>query len=211
MKFHRHACSSCITSVLITMVILVFMCIDSSHAFAQCRPLLIVIEGGGGGKTGGATQGLADYFRRIYSGHVQINVMDNDQFWFLLNFRSNSFNYQVNMVNEQIARGGHFPIVIIGHSMGGAVAFNFATRIPTDLLVTLDPVSRPVPTHERPKWVKRWTHVYVKGDHLILPDWQHQYGADQNIHLPDTSHFDVISMYNQVSKTVDAYLKCRKY
>ena len=211
MKFHRHSSSSCITSILITIAIIVFMCIDYSHAFAQCRPLLILIEGGGGGKAGGAVQVLADYFRRTYSGDVQINVMDNDQFWFAYNFRSNNFDYQVNTISEQIARGAHFPIVIIGHSLGGSVAAKFASRIPTDLLVTLDPVSRPTPTHERPPWARHWIHVYVKGDNWFIPDWQHQYGADQNIHLPTTPHSDVISMYNQVAGPVDEYLRCRRY
>lgn len=211
MKFHRHSYPSCITSILITMAILVFMGIDYSHASAQCRPLLILIEGGGGGKAGRAGQALADHFRRTYSGHVQINVMDNDQFWFLWNFRRNNFDYQVNIVNEQITKGRHFPIVIIGHSLGGSVAFEFATRVSTDLLVTLDPVSRPVPTHERPQWVRHWIHVYAKGDNWLMYDWQHQDGADQNIHLPKTRHSDVRSMYNQVAETVDAYLRCRRY
>ena len=209
MKFHRHSYSSCIASVLITITIFVSLSIDSSPAFAQCKPLLILIKGGGGGKTGGGIQTLADYFRKTYSGDIQINVMDNDQFWFLFNFRENNFNYQANIISEQINRGRHFPIVIIGHSMGGYVAARFATRIPTDLLLTLDPVSYAQPKNVKPQWAKHWIHIYLRGDALGIPDWQHQNSADRNIHL-HTDHFDVINMYNQVSGTVDAYLRCRR-
>ena len=137
--------------------------------------------------------------------------MDNDQFWFLFNFRLNNFAKQVNLLKEQIRKGGHSPIVIIGHSLGGAVAAYFAEEIHTDLLVTLDPVSTGQPDG-KPRYAKYWIHVYLKGDNWLMLDWQHIRGADQNLHL-GMNHNDVMAMYNHpgVAGTVDAYLRCRRY
>ena len=74
MKFHRHVYSSYITSVLLTIGVIVLSGVLTSHAMAasSCKPLLVLIEGGGGGKAGGAMQQLADYFKKTYSGDVQI-------------------------------------------------------------------------------------------------------------------------------------------
>ena len=74
MKFCRHLYACCIIFVLITFVL------TPPAVAASCRPLIVLLEGGCGGQTGGAMQSLIDDIKQHYSRDSQIISLDNDQF-----------------------------------------------------------------------------------------------------------------------------------
>lgn len=103
---------------------------------------------------------------------------------------------------------GLWPIVLIGHSLGGASAHYIASRINVSLLLTLDAVSSP-DDQPHPGGGAKWINVYAK-NYLGMgdgwgEDWEYEPNADVNRHLKSTSfhdHYKVIWMFNRASDDV---------
>ena len=209
MKVSRHAVLSGLASTLGTLVgVLVAGGLLTAHAWAAsgCKPLLLLMEGGSGNNAGAAMQDLANELRPIYHQRgIFVDTPDNDEFWRWKWIQDHAVEKKV----RSIRGGGYDRIVIVGHSMGGALGFRLANDLPTTLLVTLDPVSYSRPA-SKPRSVQRWVHVYLKGNFLgpIYPDWGYQRYADRNIHR-DLGHNDVRGMYALIASEVEAALRCR--
>ena len=209
MKVSRHAASSGVASALGTLVGVLVACgLLTAHAWAAsgCKPLFLLMEGGSGNNAGAAMQDLANELRSIsHQRGIFVDTPDNDEFWRGKGIQDPAVDKKVSSIKG----GGYDPLVIVGHSRGGALGFRLANDLPTTLLVTLDPISYARPD-ARPRSVQRWVHVYVKGNLLgpIYPEWGYQLYADRNIHL-DLGHNDVRGMYAVIAREVEAALRCR--
>lgn len=121
---------------------------SNSHCFAQtitCNPLLLLIEGANTSmvrsKTtdGTSMENLAsDIVEEFNEANISVVVMDNDLYWSGGNFFQRD---ELEKAVDKIKSSRFNPIVIVGHSLGGATAFSLADYIGVNLIVTLDPVS----------------------------------------------------------------------
>lgn len=209
-------------STLIPIVVILVPCLlITPPAFAYstnttCRPLLLMIEGGGGNNAGKGMQDLVNKIRPgAHSAGIYVDAPDNDEFWRFMTLQEDFLAAKI----DSLLRGKYNPIVIVGHSMGGLVAYRLADSLPnTSLVVTLDPVSfwgskdNNLP---KPRYARRWIHIELRDNYRFLrifgvPDWVGpRFNADKNLNL-DMSHFDVYGMWNFVKEDVVKGLKCRR-
>lgn len=94
------------------------------------------------------------------------------------------------------------PLIIMGHSNGGATAYDLAARLctrksrPASLLVTFDPVSRIDPRARR-IGADTWLHTYVPYHTPVIRvggPWRSERAADLNL-LVQTTHGGVPDMW----------------
>lgn len=204
-------------STLIPIVVILVPCLlITPHAFAYstnttCRPLLLMIEGGGGNNAGKGMQDLVNKIRpRAHNAGIYVDAPDNDEFWRVMTLQEDFLAAKI----QSLLRGQYNPIVIVGHSMGGLVAYRLADSLPnTSLVVTLDPISfwgskdNYLP---KPRYARHWIHIELGPNTPVVPDWVGpRFNADKNFHL-DMSHFDVQGMWNFVEADVVKALKCRR-
>ena len=193
---------------------------DSAEAATpSCEPWVVTIEGGWSSSSGDSMKELSQKLMGKVRSNVNVINFDNGYF-----FRRSFLGIPVldshpitraNLTTLVDAMSGFGPIVIIGHSLGGATAHAVSRIIPVSLLVTLDAVSYP---DDRPhpgngtKWINvyAYNHWYGLGNSIGV-DWEHESDADENLKLYKTSHSDVIKMFNQASQDIyDALNDCKR-
>ena len=171
-----------------------------------CKPVLILIEGGSGSSDGTSMERLADRLSDDYSMRgTEVVLIDNEPFWTraIPIYRTRNIKKAVDVLQ----RAKRWPLVIVGHSLGGATAFGIAQRVPTSLLVTLDPVSL-YDNQRRPRNASRWINVWVDRN-APGPDWGYEPHADVDFSIGDKSHSNVKAMYHAIEDDVLEALDCR--
>ena len=198
--------------VILAFLLLLCAFLTPPTAFAQtgsrahCTPLVVTIEGGSTVSGGKSMERLA----KQLAGEVDVHIVnvDNKYFYGIKGF------FDILVMDQDNADGlanyladlGLWPIVILGHSLGGATAHYVASKIPVSLLVTLDAVSRPDDVRH-PGYGAKWINVYAHnhwwglGD-SIGEDWEHEPNADINLKLTSTRHKAVVPMFNAAAKDV---------
>jgi len=177
--------------------------ISSSVIAAECSPLLILVEGGfsSSGSSGESVQKLDAVLYERYGDKYDIPVMtiDSEYYWGHLLFIPQFIEDRRDTAAKHINASGYKPIVIVGHSLGGHVAYRIAQRVKTSILVTLDPVSFAGSRNhlKNPTTVKEWINIYDMHKPFWRPDWMDQNHATQNIPIGDSNieHSDVTEMY----------------
>ncbi len=177
---------------LVLLVAIVVLTISTPLAFANshCHPLLVMIEGGGRSTSSGKsiralTNDIEDEYR---SRGITIAVVDNgiywSRFWKIMRWEP------VKETAQGIKSSNYWPVVIVGHSLGAAIAWELARLIPISLLVTLDGVSfkDDVPLED-----KNWRNVWVDKN-AWGPDWGPE-PADIDYSIGDFTHYDVKRMW----------------
>ena len=173
----------------------------SQNSSQVCKPLLLLIEGGAeSSRDGESVEFLANEIVPRYNQEgIPVVLMDNAFFW-------NKYTWLPSNgedASQKLIRSRYWPIVMVGHSMGGATAYNLAQRVPTELVVTLDAVSF-ADRRRRPANARTWINVWVGSNYDNLPgcclpiygdgfgpDWDKREGADLDIYAGAQSHFDV--------------------
>ena len=205
-------------------------CFAQSYS-TPCNPLLILIEGAnqyiGSAETDGSSMvDLAgDIFDEFNKKNISVIVMDNDPYWSDLELTifevllrmpypltilqrilgSNTILWEkMEETSRAIYNSGFNPVVIVGHSFGGATGYYLADNFPVKLLVTLDAISRPYEHHKRkPYLAQEWWNIWVDdnfgkvGEVAFFPkSWRKHLPADVNYHIRgDVSHSDVMTMW----------------
>ena len=170
---------------------------------SPCTPLVVTIEGGA--SSGG--QGIQRLARALVPNtYGYVIVVDNNYFFDRSTLGFPSFDpADGDRFADILSKLGLWPIVIIGHSLGGSSGHSIASRIPVSLLLTLDAVSHPddVP---HPGGGAKWTNVYAKNflfyGNSVGEDWEHEPNADKNHGLRFTRHYHVIKMFNRAASDV---------
>ena len=185
----------------------------------RCDPLLVLIEGGSASSDGLSMERLArDLFDSYTTQHrTTVVSIDNGYFfepkwWSLwtIPYAGEEEEKDMGIVADTIQESGHWPVVVVGHSLGGSTAYDIATMATISLLVTLDAVSTPddVPSLDAP-----WINVYAinkwgHGD-SIGEDWEYERNADWNVGMENTSHSAVSSMFKRAENVIlDSLHKC---
>ena len=202
-------CSRIVVALPLPLVIILVLLAVHTRAQPMCNPLLVLVEGGSASSDGSSMEALArDLFDR-YSKEERTTVVsvDNGYFfspkwWSLWTIPHVGDVESENMdtVATMIRDSGHWPVVLVGHSLGGSTAYEIASSTPTSLLVTLDAVSSPdnVPSLDMTWWINVFAHNHLfKGD-SIGEDWEHEPNADSNIRMKKTSHSAARSMFERV-------------
>ena len=180
---------------LITAVLLIVVYGVSHYtvppAYAgEKQPLLVLIEGGGvkllgwdaAGEHNTAMQNARktlDSLREEYELFgVDIELMKNSDF-----LEGKAVVIEDYLFDEeQLARiieeynKSYSPIVVVGHSLGGAAGYIMGFFGKIDLLVTLDPVSHAKPSSEdgafsRPPGVFNWLNAYSTAEPPVYVEW----------------------------------------
>ena len=186
---------------------------SSQAAAAACEPLLVTIEGGS--SSGGDSMAtLSVQLVERVSSYV-INVDNKYFFEDGLLWIPHFDNEDATRLSEYLSDIGLWPIVLIGHSLGGTTAYEIASRIPISLVVTLDAVSTPDNMQHPGNGVK-WINVYAYNHwwglgNSLGEDWQYEPNADENRVLKRTSHHAVVRMFNEAHEDVyDALRSCTR-
>lgn len=213
----REICPCRLSTVAIFRIVLLALTLVAPKSFAesQCNPLLMLIEGGFDSSSGQAVSipRLADAIRRDYSDKgITVTVVDNGPYWeqIFLGLVPKFLPNRVRKTASTLKRAGYWPLVIVGHSLGGATAYHLSRRYPTSLLVTLDPVSMSGNrAHlERPQGSARWINV-ISSEDAVGPDWGYQKNAE-NIWV-DAGHSDTEIMFDRVKdKILEILSRCSK-
>ena len=161
---------------------------------SSCEPLLILIEGGGWSDSsrGQSIRDLAAELGRKYRDH-NITVTTVDHRLFMDGF---NFSGPVDKAARAIEESNHWPVVVVGHSLGAHTAYRIAQRLPVSLLVTLDGVSffgneQHLP---HPGNGAKWVDVDATGD-SPGPDWNGQKRANAWVTDFDAGHHEVKKMF----------------
>ena len=171
-----------------------------------------MIEGGGWSSSsrGNSIQDLAAELAREYTDkNITLSTIDHRAFMdglTLLDRRN--LGGPVDRAAIAIEDSNHWPVVIVGHSLGAHTAYRIAQRLPVSLLVTLDGVSLlghgqhlPHPGNDA-----IWLDVDAAGD-SPGPDWNGQKMADVWVTNLEAEHSDVKTMFDYAKKHVDRTLK----
>ena len=203
---------------VVTLVACVLVLVMPAQSATTCHPLLILIEGGFGSSDGDSMEGLY----KILSDDldtISIVLLDNEYFANGLTVDGRDFDFK--NIPKWLKEAGFWPVVVVGHSLGGASAYFLAKSTPTKLLVTLDAVSSP-DEKPHPGAGVRWVNVYAKNAHPLVQiitffylgdslgvDWEHEGNADLNVPVRWTSHSDVSKMFFRAKdEIVDALVSC---
>ena len=181
-----------------------------------CNPLLVLIEGGFSSSDGRSMEDLYSTLSRDWTS-VSIVLIDNEYFAEGLVVDASEWDFY--NIPRWFKKSGFWPVVVVGHSLGGASAYFLAQSTPTTLLVTLDAVSTP---DEKDHPRVRWVNVYAKNApallQLVIPfylgdslgeDWEHEDEADVNIPVRWTSHSNVNRLFWRAKRELyDALESC---
>lgn len=187
-----------------------------------CHPLLLMIEGGGGSSLSEGTsiedlavivnKELNNKSSNEYRRDITVIELDNGIFWKSIRWITRS----EKRIARLVERSGFWPIVIVGHSMGGDAAYNIASKLDPSppLLVTFDPVSNRI---DKKKHARKWINVYDTMPSKIpftsvpvFPVWGKVESADKNIGL-HMDHKNVNLMYRKVEKDIKNALNSCPY
>ena len=108
----------------------------------------------------------------------------------------NFLGRQQRKAARRIAMSNHYPIVVVGHSLGAHTAYKIAGKTAVNLLVTLDGVSIWGDREHLPHPGRnvRWIDVDARGDSWG-PDWDGQENANRWVKNYDSGHYDVVRMF----------------
>ena len=181
---------------------------------SPCKPLVIAIEGGilsGGVGIRNLTRYLVPRIHGYVISVENLYLFSKPEFlpippyMFFIGYNSKV----AAIFARKFSRLGLWPIVMIGHSVGGASAHAISSMIPVSLLVTLDAVSYP-DNQPHPGNGARWINVYARNrlwvGNSIGEDWEFEPNADDNIGI-NTSHFKVETMFKRVENIVNDVLR----
>lgn len=189
------------SATILLCVCLLFAHSPNQATSAECNPLLLMIEGGDWSSNGDSIEDLANEIDEDYKEMgIDVFPVDGSKFW-------SSWRYFKNRSASQLAHdlrlSGYYPLVIVGHSLGGATAHALAERVETSLLVTLDAVSFN-DNQARPRGAAKWVNAYVGKNAWLVwngnavgPDWDDEPHADVDFHAGYYSHSNVRAMYKK--------------
>ena len=193
------------------LVAIAVLVINATPCFANshCNPLLVMIEGGARSSDGPSMEKLVDDIQDDFASRgIAIADLDNGPF---SSIKTAIFPYlkkaKVQEAAKQIKSSNHWPVVIVGHSLGAATAWDLANSMPIQLLVTLDGVS--FRQDRRPAMAVSWRNVWVNKN-APGPDWKSE-PADIDYTIGNYSHSDVEKMWSwrhpKFGSVEDAVLK----
>ena len=192
----------------IAIFVMVF-CGSHSYANTTCNPLLVLVGGGGGsgGSDGTSMKKLAQRLEiALAKKGITVAFYKNGLFTHGRRIRAS----QVEKVSSRIKKGEYSPVVVAGHSWGGVTALVMAQEFATSLVMTLDPVMKPLDQDlPFPYLTKSWINVYT----LDSGYWRwggardYEPAATYNFHV-DVSHYEPSVMYHAVEHHVSDALKC---
>ncbi len=197
------------------------MALSQTSDGTSCIPVIVAIEGGAG-SGGESIRKLAKQL--VPNVHGYVISVENDYFfdglrWIFPVFGSRWIfpvfdDDDADNFAETLKNLGLWPIVLIGHSLGGSSAHSIASRIDISLLLTLDAVSTP-DDKSHPGGGAKWINVYAKNFFFLGnssgEDWEHEPKADVNNSLKNTGHYEVIKMFNSAAEAVyNALNRCTK-
>ena len=206
--------------VAIPVILGILLAVSTTSAATHCEPLLVTIEGGAS-SGGSSIRKLYRHLDDVYSKQ-EIRVMNIDNSYFFTRFSIRNWNPipvaregEMESFAEILKMFGFWPIVLVGHSLGGSTAHDIASRVPISLLVTLDAVSSP-DNLPHPNLGARWINVYAKNRWLVWgwgngigEDWEYEGAADRNEKMTNTGHYRIFEMFSTVSEDVsDALHDC---
>ena len=167
-----------------------------------CDPLLVLIEGGFSSSEG---RSMEDLYKTLSSDWTSVSIVLIDNEYFAAGVVVDARDRDFSKLQRWFNAGGFWPVVVVGHSLGGASAYVLAQSTPTTLLVTLDAVAHP---DENDHPGVRWVNVYAKNAPQLLQfvvpwflgdslgeDWEHEDNADVNIPVRWTSHSNVHKLF----------------
>lgn len=175
------------------VVAIVALAISATPCFADshCNPLLVMIEGGASSSDGPSMEKLVDDIESDFASKgITIADFDNGPFWTKILHYIRWANVQE--AAKQIKLSNYWPVVIVGHSLGAATAWELANSISISLLVTFDGVSWD--SGKRPGKAASWRNVWVN-DSGWGPDWDSE-PADIDYIVEDTKHEEVGKMWS---------------
>ena len=168
------------------------------------KPAVILIKGGFGSIENSSTRQLHDILKpdcKQYS--IDIELLDNRPFLFagFREFEDAALGYK---------KAGYTHMALVGHSLGGAVAYRIARRLLANgiavRLVTLDATS--VPTH----WYREvpgphiWLNLHSRKPRIYnLIRWGHEQKAYRNFHSY-VRHTNAPGLFRPMREWVMGYL-----
>ena len=231
---NAHAARLALTSftrvVLGTATLIVFFISTfTSNVFASnCKSLLLFVEGGGWTEAKFTSGWRLREIAEIYSEeYPQVAVISASHEAYMLDLFYFDFE-AIEDAADSISQSTVAPIVIVGHSLGAATAYEIADALPTWrqnqylLLITLDGVSWDpnnfwnLRIGER-RWLplgsgKKWIDVNAIGNWGIFgchngagPDWDGQANADRKINV-NACHKEVDKMLIKVKSDINDWL-----
>ena len=176
----------------------------------HCDPLLLLIEGGSASSGGQSMEELMETLSVRYKGRTMVAVVDNGPFVstrFWIPYHTDDDAEDLRRLALAVGNTGFWPVVVVGHSLGGAIAYKFTHLTQVSLLVTLDAVGSP--DDVRRSGAESWINVYAYNRFFLFgpgnsigEDWELERNADVNIKMEDTRHGWVHTMYNKVEDRV---------
>ena len=126
-----------ISSVAITLAVVL---VDTTaSAGSHCEPLLVTIEGGSASSGGQSIEDLYAQLDSLYFGSI-VRIMNIDNKYFFTGGPiPTSREGQMDIFAGVLVNLGFWPIVIVGHSLGGSTAHDIASRVPISLLLLTFP------------------------------------------------------------------------
>ena len=194
-------------------VVLIICIVAHTQVFASshCEPLIVLVEGGSALSSGTSIRKLTNILAEEYKGdNITVTNIDNSVY----SNRPLHFMFiQAQRAAKAIEKSNHYPVIIIGHSLGAHTAHAIARYVPANLLVTLDSVA---PTGHKeslphPGENTRWFDVSTRKGYSPGPSGKHQKNSDRRVTSLPASHYHAELMFGYAREEVDHFLKsCRR-